>query len=1159
MSNALHAYSIHRQKQYQGLKDKPVYLLDTSYNSNNYFNVTELPQILCAGKNKFRISANNNTLKIGSQVLFEVTDKNNNVIYSETFEYTDRNSQKIISIYVYPDNAPGVAQITLLGCASVDRITTPGTSLPIPKDWQNKYNVKWIYKVQADPFRRNDTDIIFISEPTINFTEVFKKQNTFEYTSSFQPETIVNNISYYSSSTDYNVSYKTAGNMKNTAINYAEYQYNYTKYAKGYNTNYQLNIPEIRNSDTSDKISTQKNTNVVINTNVESKNGVATFNNTSEPSLTLSVPSPEVSSSYFRFNKNMEGGTIRIPTPTLPHPNIIGNLYTNDEMYSASIIKVLNSYTIFVDKPYKRQVIDSNNRINDNYYQSFQPSHFEVTYSSKYTINESEAYKNFAKITITDFNPISGDVFRIKPFVKSITDASDFVPMTDIILDTTNLLISTSSFAIDESIGVFKSQDFVDSYWTASNVNISLLSPVTMSYHNRELIDGIRIQSPIQPTTGYWNIQHIPQTAMTFYKNNSYKISLDVIGHDRQVPNQELAILISGSAFNNDNYLGYNGSYVGSIKITDTVNTYRNLTFDIIPDNDGIGILNLNINGGNWVISNINILGVKETGFTPNNVSFLIPLQPNWDNDTLDFKFELYDYKGNMSNQLLYLRNVKFNNGYAHYLQGQFNLITGSAWIGRKAQSGIEMTGKSSGIVKSFGYKGYNSAINGGTPGFILWSGSFVLVDSASLYPTSYSGVGIELHGGKHTSQSMHSLHFDTDTGILQITGSIVATDAVFENYAIADYIGSRVLVVNSTNKYDFCKNYVTNSISWSYLDLSAAVTDSAMFVRFEDKPDYPITHIQVPSMYSFPDNEVGGNITIEFASTLPKPMYFHEHSQSAGFNGNTFTPSLPLLQQTNAIRNYSGSFTYVGFGAISSSYNNLLESRNGARYIWTKGADGFGLTSATNYDNINTMYKDLTFLNQWGTRRNVWISPYDVSYTPSAEITPSTWNDIPSLILSSSVTTAPPWTLVGPLTFNLFVPEFIVFQTCSIYHYFSANNVVGGLKKIAMYSSSVYTWFHNIDDTAIPNVVGYVSQSNYGPVEYVNSAIDDSKIFYLLNEHSSSLDSAQTITYKFVAAYVNMGTMNYLGSRIVFDHLSNYGGFSGGLLPIKPNPANPG
>jgi hypothetical protein len=115
----------------------------------------------------------------------------------------------------------------------------------------------------------------------------------------------------------------------------------------------------------------------------------------------------------------------------------------------------------------------------------------------------------------------------------------------------------------------------------------------------------------------------------------------------------------------------------------------------------------------------------------------------------------------------------------------------------------------------------------------------------------------------------------------------------------------------------------------------------------------------------------------------------------------------------------------------------NLLPSRAGASYLFTKGLDGFGLTSCTNYDEILMTYKDVALLNQYGTRRNQFVQPKEINVgqilTGSFTESTSSWNGFNYYIVSSSISdvfSPIDYQVVKTLNFKFIVPEFIINST---------------------------------------------------------------------------------------------------------------------------------
>jgi hypothetical protein len=123
------------------------------------------------------------------------------------------------------------------------------------------------------------------------------------------------------------------------------------------------------------------------------------------------------------------------------------------------------------------------------------------------------------------------------------------------------------------------------------------------------------------------------------------------------------------------------------------------------------------------------------------SVSFKVPIPTEQLNDPKTLKLQFLNVDGVKSETELIQSDVVFTGGNV-YIAGDQSLITGSFHIGNSIGTGIEMSGHSSGYLKSVGYQGMTSASLGKGPGgFLIWSGSGNLQVGVDQYP----GVGMEM------------------------------------------------------------------------------------------------------------------------------------------------------------------------------------------------------------------------------------------------------------------------------------------------------------------------------------------------------------------------------------------------------------------------------
>jgi len=167
--------------------DKYAVLVNDTEPNSRYFKITELPDTFTGGKNAFLI-AGSQELVPDTKIQIELKDSAGNIIYHEPGEgyfsssFKDTNDKpiiteyyegvsKVVSVYVYPDTSYGPCTLTILGELS-EYQDTNGITLPVPLDWENKYNVKWTKTINVNPALANTTKIRFYQRPTATITEI---------------------------------------------------------------------------------------------------------------------------------------------------------------------------------------------------------------------------------------------------------------------------------------------------------------------------------------------------------------------------------------------------------------------------------------------------------------------------------------------------------------------------------------------------------------------------------------------------------------------------------------------------------------------------------------------------------------------------------------------------------------------------------------------------------------------------------------------------------------------------------------------------------------------------------------------------------------------------------------------------------------------------
>ena len=137
----------------QGLFRKPVLIEDTTSYSK-YFEVSQLDdRIFHAGKNGFLIRGTN-LLKSNSEISIEILDRLNNPVFASPVIDYDEGGSRLVSVEIYQKTADGPANLVILGTAQ-----TYADGRSIPREWQNKPNVRWVIPVQIETANPNTAPI----------------------------------------------------------------------------------------------------------------------------------------------------------------------------------------------------------------------------------------------------------------------------------------------------------------------------------------------------------------------------------------------------------------------------------------------------------------------------------------------------------------------------------------------------------------------------------------------------------------------------------------------------------------------------------------------------------------------------------------------------------------------------------------------------------------------------------------------------------------------------------------------------------------------------------------------------------------------------------------------------------------------------------------
>jgi len=108
------------------------------------------------------------------------------------------------------------------------------------------------------------------------------------------------------------------------------------------------------------------------------------------------------------------------------------------------------------------------------------------------------------------------------------------------------------------------------------------------------------------------------------------------------------------------------------------------------------------ITGGQWVLSEISIKDVEQTGFTPSDFGFQVKLGTEQFGEFMDFKLEMYNWYGLKANKDLYLPNY-FIQGGNTYTNNLNDVNQGNTFIGNVPPAGDNVVGMADSGISIFG------------------------------------------------------------------------------------------------------------------------------------------------------------------------------------------------------------------------------------------------------------------------------------------------------------------------------------------------------------------------------------------------------------------------------------------------------------------------
>lgn len=712
-------------------------IVDTSLTSPNYFRLSTVPNNLYAGKNLLRLNANSDTLARNSSIFIEVVDSNGDPIYHEVLNYIDKDESRLIAIYIYEDTPPGEFAIYLLGTATYNQNTNQYLNPLGP-------NVIWTHSGIVHPFKKNESEIVYLKQPQISYKEVVKSYED------------INSTANRTSSSLYSI---------NEGVMY------------GYSTK-----PPVEFGNSVLESNTFFDSKIILYENP------ITGSSLSKDAKLLNLPKNKgftiLSSSSFPFNNNMLGGRFTFSAyniePYLPDDILDRSVYeTYSSSYSASVIEVINEDTIKLYPPFEQDIFYRNKvgsyvkfKVNKFVLDSPERHQSRLDYYVPIDSVNTPKSQSLLSLEFRGLEPSVGTADSIKLKYKGVGSLGEYLDYGVFEIEDRNLLVDTSSFKVtnnfgveEKPIGIFDSFDDFDTYWSVFRLfNVTS----SFSFSNKPLFNSIK--TAYTASNNLANNEAVVFELNSFYAfeaepDTQYVLEFDSYSKpdSRSQNKTQIDVYISGSSIirknipitnSADNLIDFNsivtsnpnyiGTYLGSTTAQKAIKKESKYYF-ITKQRKKI-IPKFVFRNEETSITNIKIKPLNTLGYSPNHYKLLIPVEQIKRNTEYLFKVDYLSPKGSKANIYSQFYGVVFNGGN-YFIGGNDNVLSGS------------FHGDGSGLTNLPGFTGIS----------IQDSGSSV---ESSVSTLNFFGSGVAINST--TPETV-------DINILGLTGSFVG-DMSFNN-----------------------------------------------------------------------------------------------------------------------------------------------------------------------------------------------------------------------------------------------------------------------------------------------------------------------------------------------------------------------------------------
>ena len=571
-------------------------LIEDRGTRSDYFKISQFDGYFYGGRNAFLI-AGTTVLKPGSSILVEILNVNGETVYSAPVSNFVEGNSRLVQIEVYSDTPIGPGKLVVLGNANS---YLDGT--PVPSEWSDKYNVRWITDVVISPLINNNTPIRFVNPPTVTVQEKFYPVAA---TASFSQSVLVE-----------------FGDYELTPIQYNTVHNGYLIKLKNPNAN-----------------------NVFASEQLDGFFETFTTLQSSSEFIFTKIPITKI------FNNRLVESRGKLITSSL------GTVITDMEVSGAGF-----DYPTKIDPYGEVMVASSINRLRYNKLVEFTDDVTNTSFAKLRISNLNTVSGEINKIRVSykvttepgDFITLSDSFTQVEELL-AVDSGSKIVNLGQF----NKIAISDYWYAATSSLAKNEIDPILPTYYFSSSVSTSLQP----SQSSNLLVDAIFIKHEIENFT-YKNytsyfIGTNNATQISLLPNSEYTLKLNAL-----FTNVSESIILDQSDSSVEIYLvktensdgtlletNPRGQLLGTLTPSSTIQLFENTEFNFKPKITESGTFGLRfvVYGGFWNFSNVSVKGAQERFFSPDEVTLLVPIT-NTSNKLLTFKTEYLDTNNNSTN-----------------------------------------------------------------------------------------------------------------------------------------------------------------------------------------------------------------------------------------------------------------------------------------------------------------------------------------------------------------------------------------------------------------------------------------------------------------------------------------------------------------------------